>query len=61
MNPATYARIYSGELDLEDLAAEPMGQFRKWFDEACAAELLEPNAMVLSLPMPRLELQAGRC
>jgi pyridoxamine 5'-phosphate oxidase len=32
-----------GELD-----ADPVGQFRKWFGEAVAAELVEPNAMVLS-------------
>jgi pyridoxamine 5'-phosphate oxidase len=32
-----------GELD-----ADPIGQFRKWFGEAVAAELVEPNAMVLS-------------
>jgi pyridoxamine 5'-phosphate oxidase len=32
-----------GELD-----PDPIGQFRKWFSEATAAELVEPNAMVLS-------------
>lgn len=31
-----------------DLAVEPVAQFRKWFDEAMAAGLLEPNAMVLA-------------
>jgi pyridoxamine 5'-phosphate oxidase len=31
-----------------DLDADPIGQFRKWFGEAVAAELVEPNAMVLS-------------
>ena len=30
-----------------DLAAEPMVQFRRWFEQATAAGLLEPNAMVL--------------
>jgi len=30
------------------LDADPVGQFRKWFGEAVAAELVEPNAMVLS-------------
>lgn len=35
-------------LDRADLAAGPVEQFRKWFDEAVAAALLEPNAMVLS-------------
>jgi pyridoxamine 5'-phosphate oxidase len=32
-----------GELD-----ADPVGQFRKWFTDAVSAELIEPNAMVLS-------------
>ena len=31
-----------------DLEPDPVGQFRKWFSEATAAELVEPNAMVLS-------------
>ena len=31
-----------------DLAPDPIEQFRRWFDQATAAELLEPNAMVLS-------------
>ncbi len=31
-----------------DLDPDPVGQFRKWFGEALAAELVEPNAMVLS-------------
>jgi pyridoxamine 5'-phosphate oxidase len=31
-----------------DLDPDPIGQFRKWFSEALAAELVEPNAMVLS-------------
>jgi pyridoxamine 5'-phosphate oxidase len=31
-----------------DLAADPVEQFRLWFEQARTAELLEPNAMVLS-------------
>jgi pyridoxamine 5'-phosphate oxidase len=31
-----------------DVDAEPVGQFRKWFGEAAAAGLIEPNAMVLA-------------
>lgn len=31
-----------------DLHADPVEQFRHWFEQARAAELLEPNAMVLS-------------
>ena len=31
-----------------DLAEDPVAQFRQWFGEAVAAELVEPNAMVLA-------------
>jgi pyridoxamine 5'-phosphate oxidase len=31
----------------EDLDPDPFGQFRRWFGEATAAGLVEPNAMVL--------------
>lgn len=31
-----------------DLHPDPVEQFRRWFEQARAAELLEPNAMVLS-------------
>ncbi|MCR5183759.1 MAG: pyridoxamine 5'-phosphate oxidase [Opitutales bacterium] len=34
-------------LDLPDLDANPFAQFRKWFDQACEAKLIEPNAMSL--------------
>lgn len=34
-------------LDLSDLAASPFEQFRKWFEQACEAEIPEPNAMSL--------------
>lgn len=34
-------------LQREDLAADPVAQFRLWFEQASAARLLEPNAMVL--------------
>lgn len=31
------------------VAKEPIGQFKKWFDEACQIpQILEPNAMCLS-------------
>ena len=32
----------------KDLARDPFRQFDKWFEEAVAAKLAEPNAMVLS-------------
>ncbi|MFM7376274.1 MAG: pyridoxamine 5'-phosphate oxidase family protein, partial [Chthoniobacterales bacterium] len=35
-------------LSRADLDSDPFGQFRKWFGEAVAAELVEPNAMVLA-------------
>ena len=36
----------------KDLAKDPFRQFEKWFQEAEAAKLLEPNAMVLSTVGP---------
>ena len=42
----TYAE---GTLNPQDLAANPLSQFRSWFDEAVASDLVaEPNAMVLA-------------
>lgn len=35
-------------LDLPDLADDPIAMFRRWLDEAVAAQVHEPNAMVLS-------------
>jgi pyridoxamine 5'-phosphate oxidase len=37
-----------GGLRRADLHADPVEQFRLWFEQACSAELLEPNAMVLA-------------
>ena len=37
-----------GGLHEEDLAPEPFSMFRRWLDDAAAATLPEPNAMVLS-------------
>ncbi len=46
MDIADLRRDYSSRgLDREQLAADPMDQFARWFDEACAAEVLEANAM----------------
>lgn len=46
MDIADLRRDYSSRgLDREQLAADPIDQFARWFDEACAAEVLEPNAM----------------
>ncbi len=35
-------------LDLADLADDPITMFRRWLDDAVAAQVHEPNAMVLS-------------
>lgn len=35
-------------LDAADVAADPFVQFHQWFGEARAAQILEPNAMVLA-------------
>jgi pyridoxamine 5'-phosphate oxidase len=41
----TYARA---QFDESDADADPIVQFRRWFDEALAAKALEPNAMTLA-------------
>ena len=46
-------RVYArGGLHETDLAADPFEQFRRWFDDAVAAGLPEPNAMVLATSSP---------
>jgi pyridoxamine 5'-phosphate oxidase len=35
-------------LSEDDALADPIEQFRRWFDDACRAELHEPNAMTLA-------------
>lgn len=37
-----------GSLDVQDVNVSPIEQFHKWFHEAIASKLPEPNAMVLS-------------
>lgn len=39
-------------LDVKETAPEPIGQFRKWFEEAQKAEVPELNAMTLSTVTP---------
>lgn len=39
-------------LSESDAAADPIDQFRRWFDEALAADLHEPNAMTLATATP---------
>ncbi|MGA8847342.1 MAG: pyridoxamine 5'-phosphate oxidase [Nocardioides sp.] len=38
----------AGGLSEDDLTADPMTMFERWFDEAAAAGLSEPNAMVVA-------------
>jgi pyridoxamine 5'-phosphate oxidase len=46
------------ELTEEKAAADPIVQFRHWFDEALAAESLEANAMTLATVSPEGEPSA---
>lgn len=46
---AEYSR---GELRREDLKPDPIDQFTVWFEEACQAGLLEPNAASLATAGP---------
>lgn len=39
-------------LSEQDVAADPITQFLTWFDEALAAQVLEPNAMCLATATP---------
>ena len=45
-----WRRDYEEESPLleSDMAADPIEQFRIWFDEASAADFIEPNAMTLA-------------
>jgi pyridoxamine 5'-phosphate oxidase len=49
MNPADLRRDYAmASLDVADVHPDPLEQFRKWFGEAQAAAIREPNAMTLA-------------
>ena len=45
----------SHQLTEDDAAADPIAQFRLWFDEALRAEALEANAMALATVSPQGE------
>jgi pyridoxamine 5'-phosphate oxidase len=48
-DPARLRDEYSSPgLDASDLDRDPIAQFRRWFDEAVGAGVVEPNAMTLS-------------
>lgn len=39
-------------LDLQNLDTDPFKQFSLWFEQACQADILEPNALVLATVSP---------
>lgn len=41
-----------GALDESSVAADPVAQFRAWYDEATASRIVEPNAMIVSTVSP---------
>ena len=41
-------RYLKGELNIEDLAKDPISQFDRWYQDAEKAEADEPNAMTLA-------------
>ena len=48
-NPADLRVEYKrAALDVRDLDPDPLRQFARWFDEAVAAQIAEPNAMTLA-------------
>jgi pyridoxamine 5'-phosphate oxidase len=59
MQLADLRREYAqATLDVADVAADPVTQFKRWFADAERAELLEPNAMTLATCTPSGEPSA---
>lgn len=53
MSIADLRREYAlASLDAGDVAADPIEQFERWFSDALAAEIAEPNAMTLATCTP---------
>jgi pyridoxamine 5'-phosphate oxidase len=53
MSIADLRREYANaRLDESEVDPDPLAQFRKWFDDALRAKLLEPNAMTLATATP---------
>ncbi len=66
MNPADLRQQYGrGTLEALELVDDPIDQFRRWFADAGAAGVLEPNAMTLAtasaagVPSARMVLLKG--
>ena len=52
-DPADLRKEYTrAGLSESDIAADPVEQFRRWFDETVAAGLHEPNAMIVATATP---------
>lgn len=48
-NLSALRQEYAGQsLDVDDVLENPIAQFSHWWKQACDAQLLEPNAMVLA-------------
>ena len=41
-----------GSLDIGDLLPDPIAQFKRWFEDALAAKIIDPNAMSLATATP---------
>ncbi|OKK16872.1 pyridoxamine 5'-phosphate oxidase [Streptomyces sp. CB00455] len=53
LDPATMREQYRSEIVAEEsLAADPMRQFARWFQQAADAHVFEPNAMIVSTATP---------
>jgi pyridoxamine 5'-phosphate oxidase len=49
MSPSDLRRDYAAaSLDVSNVDPDPLAQFQRWFDQARAADLPEPNAMTLA-------------
>ena len=51
----------SAGLDVADLDPDPLRQWQRWYDEAVAAGVTEPNAMALSTSAPTARRTCASC
>lgn len=52
ISPTLRKEYTQAGLEREDLHPDPLQQFEKWFQQACSAQLVEPNAMSLATVSP---------